>query len=90
MTHKEISQFKFDVSSELHQFAYDFEQQQENYTTLIIFGTSFIQFTINSNNSNDYKLLFIFSIDTDCNQTGNYLEFSKKFKAFKQQAEKLL
>ena len=87
MTHKEISQFKFDVSSELHQFAYDFEQSSDVTVFIQIFSS--ILMKIYDKNMNQI-FEFCFVVDTDSNETGNYLEFSKKFKAFKQQAEKLL
>lgn len=87
MTQKEISQFKFDVSSELHKFAYDFEQSSDVTVFVQIFSSILIK--IYDKNMNQI-FEFCYVIDTDCNQTGNYLEFSKKFKAFKQQAEKLL
>lgn len=87
MTQKEISKFKFIVSSDLNKFAYDLEQSSDVTVFIQIFSSILIK--IFDKNMNQI-FEFCFVIDTDSNETGNYLEFSKKFKAFKQQAEKLL
>lgn len=87
MTNKEVSKFKFIVSSDLNKLAYDLEQSSDAIVFIQIFSS--ILMKIYDKNMNQI-FEFCFVVDTDCNQTGNYLEFSKKFKAFKQQAEKLL
>lgn len=87
MTQKEVSKFKFIVSSDLNQFAYDLEQSSDAIVFIQIFSSILIK--IYDKNMNQI-FEFCYVIDTDCNETGNYLEFSKKLKEFKQQAEKLL
>ena len=87
MTQKEVSKFKFIVSSDLNQFAYDLEQSSDAIVFVQIFSS--ILMKIYDKNMNQI-FEFCFVVDTDSNETGNYLEFSKKFKAFKKQTEKLL
>lgn len=87
MTQKEISKFKFIVSSDLNKFAYDLEQSSDAIVFIQIFSS--ILMKIYDKNMNQL-FEFCFVVDTDSNETGNYLEFSKKLKEFKQKTEKLL